>query len=45
MFLSDDNKKVIPLDIEKYLNPIALSYLICDDGQLVKNGGGNYFMY
>lgn len=39
MFLSSDNKKVLPKDIEKYLNPIALAYWICDDGQLVKRGG------
>lgn len=26
MFLSDDNIKVLPLDIEKYLNPITLAY-------------------
>jgi len=39
MFLSDDNKKILPLDIEKYLNPITLAYWICDDGQQVKKGG------
>ena len=39
MFLSDNNVKILPLDIEKYLNPITLAYWICDDGQQVKNGG------
>jgi hypothetical protein len=34
-----DNKKVAPIDIEKYLSPIAFAHWICDDGQLVKNGG------
>lgn len=38
LFLVDD-KKVLPSDIEKYLNPITLAYWICDDGQAVKNGG------
>jgi LAGLIDADG DNA endonuclease family len=39
MFLSSTNVKVLPLDIEIYLNPITLAYWICDDGQHVKNGG------
>jgi hypothetical protein len=39
MFLSDSNIKVLPLDIEKHLNPITLAHWICDDGQLVKKGG------
>ena len=39
MFLSEKNHKIIPLDIECHLDPIALAYWICDDGQLVKNGG------
>jgi hypothetical protein len=39
MFLSSTNIKILPLDIEKYLNPITLAYWICDDGQHVKNGG------
>lgn len=39
MFLSKNNKKVLPKDIGKYLNPIALAHWICDDGQLVKRGG------
>jgi hypothetical protein len=39
MFLSNDNIKILPLDIEKYLNPITLAYWICDDGQQVKKGG------
>ena len=39
MFLSVDNKKILPIDIEYYLNPIGLAFWICDDGQLVKNGG------
>lgn len=39
MFLSDEGKKILPLNIEKYLSPIALAYWICDDGQLVKKGG------
>jgi len=39
MFLSDTNIKILPLDIEKYLNPITLAYWICDDGQQVKEGG------
>jgi len=39
MFLSDSNTKILPLDIEKYLNPITLAYWIRDDGQLVKKGG------
>lgn len=39
MFLSENNKKIVPLDIESYLNPIVLAYWISDDGQLVKNGG------
>jgi len=39
MFLSENNNKIVPLDIESHLNPITLAYWICDDGQLVKNGG------
>lgn len=39
MFLSEGNIKILPLDIEKYLNPITLAYWICDDGQQVKRGG------
>jgi hypothetical protein len=39
MFLSENNNKIVPLDIECHLNPISLAYWICDDGQLVKNGG------
>jgi len=38
LFLVND-KKILPLDIEKHLNPITLAYWICDDGQAVKNGG------
>lgn len=38
MFL-ENNNKIVPLDIECHLNPISLAYWICDDGQLVKNGG------
>lgn len=38
MFLSNGNK-ILPLNIEQYLSPIALAYWICDDGQLVKRGG------
>ena len=36
MFLSSDNPKFY---LYKYLDPICLAYWICDDGQLVKNGG------
>ncbi len=39
MFLSDSNKKILPLDIERFLNPKTLAFWICDDGQLVKKGG------
>ena len=39
MFLSETNVKILPLDIEMYLNPITLAYWICDDGQQVKRGG------
>ena len=39
LFLSKDNQKIVPLEIENYLSPIALGKWICDDGQLVKNGG------
>ena len=39
MFLSHNNKKILPLEIERYLSPLALAYWICDDGQLVKRGG------
>lgn len=38
MFLSSTNIKILPLDIEKYLNSITLAYWICDDGQQVKKG-------
>lgn len=34
-----DGKKILPLNIEEHLNPATLAYWICDDGQLVKNGG------
>lgn len=30
MFLSDNGKKILPAEIEKYLSPIALAYWICD---------------
>lgn len=39
MFLSSTNIKILPLDIQRYLNPITLAYWICDDGQQVKKGG------
>ena len=39
MFLSEDNKKIVPLDIEYHLDQIVLAYWISDDGQLDKNGG------
>jgi hypothetical protein len=39
LFLSVNEKKIIKSDIEKYLDPVALAYWICDDGQLVKRGG------
>jgi len=39
MFLSKNNTKIVPLDIESHLNWISLAYWICDDGQLVKNVG------
>jgi len=39
MFFTENNYKIIPLDIECHLNPISLAYWICVDGQLVKNGG------
>lgn len=34
-----EKKKVMPLELAKYLSPVALAYWISDDGQLVKNGG------
>lgn len=39
MFLSNENKKILPLNIKEDLNPITLAHWICDDGQLVKKGG------
>lgn len=39
LFLYFNGKKIITADIEKYLDPVALAYWICDDGQLVKRGG------
>jgi len=39
LFLSSDGKKIIKAEIENYLDPVAIAYWICDDGQLVKRGG------
>ncbi len=39
LFLSVNEKKMIKQEIDKYLDPVALSYWICDDGQLVKRAG------
>lgn len=39
MFISEMGHKIIPLDIKEWLTPVSLAYWICDDGQLVKNGG------
>ena len=35
----DGSSKVIPTNIAEYLDIVALSYWICDDGQTVKRGG------
>jgi hypothetical protein len=43
MFLSEDNKKILPINIESQLSLDTLAFWICDDGQLVKRG--NYFIY
>lgn len=39
LFLSVDERKIIRADIDKFLDPVALAYWVCDDGQLVKRGG------
>jgi len=39
MFLSEDNKMILPLNIESHLSLETLAFWICDDGHLVKKGG------
>jgi hypothetical protein len=39
LFLDSYGNKVIPANIADYLDITVLAYWICDDGQIVKNGG------
>jgi hypothetical protein len=39
LFLDELDNKIIPVNIADYLDIVALSYWICDDGQKVSNGG------
>lgn len=39
LFLDQNGKKVIPINIKDYLTLEALAYWICDDGQQVKRSG------
>lgn len=39
MFLSHDNRKILPFYIKYHLSSITSAFWICDDDQLVNNGG------
>ena len=38
LFYNSDNKKIVPLNIENLLTPLALAYWIMDDGSLQNKG-------
>jgi len=39
LFLNDEGKKVLPINIAEHLTPRSLAFWIMDDGQRVKTGG------